>query len=191
MAGFEPATTWTQTMHSTRLNYTPMAVPMGFEPMLLAWQASVLNQTRRWNHFGRPPRNRTLTKRFGISYSTIKLVVWMAARGRIELPSLPWQGSVLTDKRTSPHIWSEWKDLNLRPLGPKPSVLPGWTTLRQLFNYSISHPEKDVKLKIYRVLKIIGEDIFCNQFCISTSIISLPACYLGQEHMKLIHTPKS
>ncbi len=26
--------------------------------------------------------------------------------------------------------WSEWRDLNPRPLGPKPSAIPGYATLR-------------------------------------------------------------
>ena len=29
--------------------------------------------------------------------------------------------------------WSEWEDLNLRPLSPEGSALSGWATLRMLF----------------------------------------------------------
>ena len=45
VAGFEPATTWTQTMHSTRLNYTPMADHKGFEPLLSDLESDVLPLT--------------------------------------------------------------------------------------------------------------------------------------------------
>ena len=45
VAGFEPATTWTQTMHSTRLNYTPMADHRGFEPLLSDLESDVLPLT--------------------------------------------------------------------------------------------------------------------------------------------------
>ena len=49
-------------------------------------------------------------------------------------PQASSRSLVLLQKKTAHWavflIWSEWLDLNQRPLRPERSVLPGWTTLR-------------------------------------------------------------
>lgn len=34
-------------------------------------------------------------------------------------------------------VWSEWRDLNPRPSGPKPDALPNYATLRDIGKYKI------------------------------------------------------
>ena len=35
------------------------------------------------------------------------------------------------------NFWSEWRDLNPRPPGPKPDTLPSCATLRKMCNYTL------------------------------------------------------
>ena len=48
----------------------------------------------------------------------------------------------LTKKLEINHIkkWSEWRDLNPRPPGPKPDTLPSCATLRKRCNYTLIVP---------------------------------------------------
>ena len=60
---------------------------------------------------------------------------------RIELSALAWKAKVLP--LYEPRIvlllinyhWSEYKDSNLGPSGPKPDALPGCATLRMAFGH--------------------------------------------------------
>ena len=50
--GFEPSTSCVSDKISYRTELLPyMAVPMGFEPMLLDWQSRVLDLTERWDRW--------------------------------------------------------------------------------------------------------------------------------------------
>jgi hypothetical protein len=49
--------------------------------------------------------------------------------GRIELPTLDWKSKVIPFYE-SRLTWSEYKDSNLGPPGPKPGALPDCATLR-------------------------------------------------------------
>ena len=64
--------------------------------------------------------------------------------------------------------WSEWRDLNPRPPGPKPGTLPNCATLRKNSNYTLLNAVM-FNLFFLRVLKIsimlfefglIGENYF-------------------------------
>ena len=77
--------------------------------------------------------------------------------------------------RIEPAIsWSEWLDLNQRPLGPEPSALPNWATprksivlcyfipyIRGFFRLSSKRLRKNFFISLYSISQIF---LFCNSY---------------------------
>ena len=58
----------------------------------------------------------------------------LAARLATGKPDLmiqvPHKRNIRFPQKREPDIWSEWRDLNPRPLGPEPSAIPNFATPR-------------------------------------------------------------
>ena len=59
--------------------------------------------------------------------------------------------------------WSEWRDSNSRPSGPKPDALPGCATLRRVFVYRLSRTNSSPVMTAF--VKIFH----CDYFIVMTS----------------------
>lgn len=125
--------------------YTLMAFSIGIEPItfFLTWKCStnwakktidvVFAYTTYCIHFLEPTMRFELTSNsLGESCFIPLSYIGIIGRGSRIRTHINGFGDRCPTIGRYPYNWSGWQDLNLRPLDPKSSVLPNWTTSRYM-----------------------------------------------------------